>query len=151
MSTLAASLHEQHKARQERIKQAAVSNPEPPRIIHDFSGKEERKKNKPKLKSILTFDIILNTVCEYYNVRKIDILSSRRLRNISAQRHMLAYMLYRMTSFTNNQIAPKMNRDPTTVGYAIKKMIDSADKFKEDIEELEKRISVLLAARGKQT
>jgi chromosomal replication initiation ATPase DnaA len=149
MTSLLEALNEEHKARQERIKRAAVKNTEPPRVIHDFSGAEERKKNKPKIKPLLTFDIILNEVCEYYNVRKLDILSSRRLRNISVQRHMLAYMLYRMTSFTNNQIAPKMNRDPTTIGYAIKKMIDSADQFKEDIEELEKRISEILAQRGK--
>lgn len=149
MTTLADTLHEQHKARQERIKQAAVPDSQKPRVIHDFSGKEERKKNKPKLKPLMTFDIIINVVCEYYQVRKLDILSSRRLRNISSHRHMLAYMLYRMTSFTNNQIAPKMNRDPTTVGYAIKKMIDSADQHKEDIEELERRITELLASRGK--
>lgn len=148
MTTLAETLHEEHKARQERIKQAGIKTEiEPSRVIHDFSGREERKKNRPKIKNVQTFDTILNVVCEYYKVRKLDILSSRRLRNISAHRHMLAYMLYRMTSFTNNQIAPKMNKDPTSIGYAIKKMIDTADQHQEDITELEKRITELLAQR----
>lgn len=150
-SSVLASLHEQHKARQLRIKQAAIKihDPEPAPIAEPepIAEPDPEPDKIVKLGLVNTFDIIVNVICTYYNVRKIDILSNRRLRGIAERRHMLAYMLYRMTNFTNSQIAPKMNRDPTTIGYAINKVIDHLDQYQAEIEELEKRILELMSER----
>ena len=128
------SLHEAHKSRQSRLKRAALKavteqpEPEPARYF-------------------TTFDIILREICTYYNVRKLDILSQRRINNISHPRHMLAYMLYRMTSFTNGQIAKNMQKDISTISYAINKIINHIQSHQSDIDELEIRIGKLLAQR----
>jgi len=126
MGTILASLHEEHKARQLRIKRAALKSLTENSSLEAGQGPEiETVKQTPPEKSKKnnsSFDIILNEICRYYNVRQIDILSTRRLNNISGPRHMLAYMMYHMTTMTTHQIAPRMNRDPSTIGYAIKKI-----------------------------
>jgi chromosomal replication initiation ATPase DnaA len=146
------ALHEQHKARQMRIKRAAIK-PECTLldIVQIIAEPEASQEPEPEIRLNLagmsTFDIFIHEICRYYNVRKLDILSQRKINKISDQRHMLAYMLYRMTSFTNNQIAPKMHRDPTTIGYAIKKIMDNLDAKMPEVQALETRIASLLEQR----
>src|SRR6266571_1332240 len=133
------SLHEAHKVRQSRLKKAAfkaVTNPEP-----------ESESEPETVRYSTTFEIILREICTYYDVRKLDILSQRRINNITHPRHMLAYMLYRMTSFTNGQIAKNMQKDISTIAYAINKIINHIQSHQSDIDELEKRIEKLLAQR----
>lgn len=142
------SLHEQHKARQLRIKRAAINPPpaqEQPQATYALP--EPEPESGPNLISMTTFDIFVYGICEYYNVRKLDLLSQRKINKISDQRHMLVYMLHRMTDFTNGQLAPKMNRDPTTIGYAIHKIMNDIDAKISEIEELEQIILSLLEQR----
>jgi Bacterial dnaA protein helix-turn-helix len=136
--------HQQHKARQKRIKQAAIC--EAPPMIDNSIPTPEPEIN-PRLSVMTTFDIIIDEICKYYSVRKLDILSARRVKAISNQRHMLAYMMYRMTSFTNPQIAPRMNLDPTSVYYGIKKIMANYETHKDAIEELERRINKLFSQK----
>ncbi|HYT42924.1 MAG TPA: helix-turn-helix domain-containing protein [Methylomirabilota bacterium] len=152
MGTILASLHEEHKARRLRIKRAALKSltdnsslaGQGPEIeITEQVPPEKNKKNHS------SFDIVLNEICRYYNVRQIDLLSSRRLNNISGPRHMLAYMMYHMTSLTTHQIAPRMNRDPSTIGYAIKKIQDNLERHQSDIDALEATLKDLLLSHRK--
>lgn len=139
-------LHKEHKARKLRLQRAAFrAVTEPPKASTEPSLPEEPPPpEKPKLVLFSTFDLIINDLCAYYNIRKLDVLSNRRIYDITKQRHMLAYMLYRMTTFTNPQIAAKMGRDPTTISYAINKIRDNLADHATEVEELELRIGDLL-------
>ncbi len=146
------SLHEAHKIRQSRLKEAAfksITEPEPATIPIPEPEIEKISEEPPMIfpRYRTTFDIVLHEICTYYNVRKIDIISPRRLNNICYPRHMLIYMLYRMTIFTNGQIAQNMRRDISTISYAINKIINDIKSHQSDIDELEKRILELLEQR----
>ncbi len=146
------SLHEAHKARQNRLKRAAlravtealnsVMEPEP-----ELLPEPPPETDAPVVRHFTTFDTILNEICTYYNVRKMDVLSQRRIDNVVHARHMLAYMLHRMTSFTNGQIAHNMQKDMSSISYAINKIINHIQSHQSDIDELENRIGKLLAQR----
>jgi len=156
MATILASLHEEHKARQLRIKQAALkavtTEPAKPQVLKSIIEKPIIEAAvfppTPSPRCLITaFDIVLHAVCDYYNVRVMDVLSQRRLNNIVLPRHMVSYMIYRMTSLTTKQVAPKLNRDSTTVGYGIHKIDDNKEVYREDIEALEQIISARLSQR----
>ncbi len=146
------SLHEAHKARQNRLKRAAlravtealnsVMEPEP-----ELLPEPPPDGDAPVVRRLTAFDTILNEICTYYNVRKLDVLSQRRMDNVVHARHMLAYMLHRMTSFTNGQIAHNMQKDMSSISYAINKIINHIQSHQSDIDELENRIGKLLAQR----
>src|SRR6266404_8956220 len=143
-------LHEAHKARQNRLKRAALkavtealdSVMEPERLPEPPPDGDA-----PVIRRLTAFDTILNEICTYYNVRKMDVLSQRRIDNVVHARHMLAYMLHRMTSFTNGQIAHNMQKDMSSISYAINKIINHIQSHQSDIDELENRIGKLLAQR----
>jgi len=149
------SLHEAHKARQSRLKEAAfrsVTEPDPipisepeTDIIEAIEEQIVEEIATPRYRT--TFEIILREVCTYYNVRKIDIISPRRINNICYSRHMLIYILYKMTTFTNGQIAHNMHRDISSISYAINKIINNIKSHQSDIDELEKRIVEILEQR----
>lgn len=136
-SPLLADLHLKHKERQARIKAAAIP------ITPIAAPAQEPTSGSIRIPSN-SFDIILNELCEYFKVRKEDILSQRRLNYISSHRHMVAYMMYLLTSYTSTQIGTRLGRDYTTVNYAIKKIQNNLPLHRKDIEELEARIKPLL-------
>jgi chromosomal replication initiation ATPase DnaA len=128
-------LHDEHKARQERIAKAAfktVALPPKPLTI--------TSEDLP----FASFDIILNEICAYFGTRVEDILSSRRQADLAKKRAMLAYMTYLLTPLSNPQIAIKMNRDPTSIGYAINRVRNNLSMHTETIDILEAKIVPLL-------
>lgn len=129
-NTLISKLKTEHEERLERIRRAAVP--------------DNRLKITDKTEISGNFEIILYEVCRYYGVREIDILSLRRQDKLPEKRHILAYMLWRMTKLTNSTIAKNLDRDITSIGYAIKKIKKKADLYQRDIKNLEDRISVSL-------
>lgn len=157
MGNFLASLHQEHKDRQSRIRRAAIKAapvmlpPSPPEVDPPTEEAEpsEKKIIGINKKNLGSFDIILNEICRYYKVRRMDILSHRRLNNICGPRQMLAYMLYKMTNFTTHQIAPKMDRDPSSVAYAIKKVENELALHQSAIDHLEEIIATLLPRRGR--
>lgn len=127
-------LHKEHKARQQRIKDAAYIPPA----------------HEPRKRGGNTIDIIIEEVCEYYGVSKSDFLSQRRLNNLAKTRQITCYMVFRLTSFTNPQIAEKMNRDPSTVGYSIKKIQEELEEHQKDIDWMELHIGEILKDRKRE-
>lgn len=125
-----AELHRQHKERQARIKAASVERPPaPPAPIRIPSN---------------SFDIISTELAAYFKVRVQDLISHRRIGFISASRHMLIYMMYRLTNYTSSQIGDRLDRDRSTITYAIKKIQNNLPLHRKEIEELEARIRPLL-------
>lgn len=127
------TLHEEHKARQQRIADAAIRPPEnsPVRKISDLKKEMVTYKLKPSL------DIILHELCRYYGMHPIDVLSKRRSAKIAVRRQILMFLADRLTVMTNPQIAGKLDRDPSTVRHAIAKITINIAVFQKEIDELE--------------
>lgn len=125
-------LHEEHKARRQRIKAAAYTPP--PIEIRKIS---EIKKDIVSLKLRPSLDIILHELCRYYDVRPEDIISKRRQAKIAEKRQIMVYLANKMTLMTNPQIAERLDRDPTTIWYAIDKINTNMDKYRTDLDKLE--------------
>lgn len=143
------SLHEEHKARKLRLKLAAFKAltvpdqpPEPEPI-----PEPEIVLETPKRITSNNFDLILNEICRYYNVRQRDVLSHRNMPFVVKCRHMVAYQLYNFTNLTNPQIGSKLNRDPTSIWYAIRKVKDNMEALKTEMDEIEGIITGLMAQR----
>jgi hypothetical protein len=158
MGTLLASLHEEHKARQERLKKAAFKAVTVDAIpIHQsappFSTPQNIAERLPSSdaaeggagtikKCSTTFDATVLETCQFYNVRPKDVFSNRHAPEFVKCRHIMAYILYDITSFTNPQIGKKMNRDPTSILHAINKIKSNLDTLQPDITEIERRIAL---------
>jgi chromosomal replication initiation ATPase DnaA len=146
MGNILATMHDQHKARQLRISRAAfhdITLSSCSAVIHVPVNEPVTEEPERKPKGI--FDTVLNEVCEYYNVRQEDILSYRQLNHISLPRHIVSYLLCRMTKFTTHQIAPRMNRDPSSIYYAYKHIEQNLEQHKSDLDILEARLKPLLS------
>lgn len=157
MGSTLEELHREHKERQQRLKQAAlkIAPPPPPPAPepiyvapqHKFDSLPEVIINKPIVGITTTVNIITDVVCSFYGVKEKDIRSNRRLNNIVKVRHVLIYLIYNLTTFTAPQIGRKLNRDPTTVSYAIHKVEGNLEFLKEEISKLEEIIELKLEQR----
>lgn len=141
-------LHEKHKARQARIKAAAF------KALTEGASPIAAPPQEPvstiaPLVIPNQFEIILTEFCDHFKVRREDIMSARRLNYIATHRQLLIYMMYWLTDYTNYKIGAKINRDPSTVLYAIKKIQSNLPLHRKDIEELEARIKPLLPQKRK--
>lgn len=71
----------------------------------------------------ITTKEIIRTVCDYYHVTPIDVVSSRRTLNVMIPRQIVMYLAREMTPLSLPQIGAKLgNRDHTTILHGIKKM-----------------------------
>ncbi len=90
--------------------------------------------------SSIDLDMIIDIVCEYYHVRKEEVLSKNKNKRISYVRHMIAYLAVKLTNKTLSYIAKYLNRnDHTGILYAIKKIEELLNKdlfIREEIEKL---------------
>lgn len=130
MGTILASLHEEHKARQLRIRKAAfkaVTVPPP----------EEPQKHCSSI-----FDATVYEACRFYNVRPNDVFPNRHAPEVVKCRHIIAYIMYDLTSFTNPQIGVMLDRDPTSIRSAIDKIKHSLDTLQPEINEIKRRIAL---------
>lgn len=143
-----AELHEKHKERQARIKAAAIIEPVPAPTVTP-PPQEPVSAIIATQKPRTSFEIVLNELSAYFKVRKEDLLSHRRLNYIASHRQLLAYMMYWLTDYSSSQIGDRMDRDYTTINYAIKKIQSNLPIHRKDIEELEARIKPLLPTKRK--
>lgn len=151
-SPVLADLHRKHKERQERLKAAAIKEITVQPITVTPPPQEpvpEPVRGNSIPPSWNSFDIVMHELCAYFKVRKEDILSERRLNYIADRRHLLAYMMYWLTDYTNPRIGARLGRDPTSIGYAIKRIQSNLPLYRKDIEELEARIKPLLPQKRK--
>jgi chromosomal replication initiator protein len=65
---------------------------------------------------------LLDTICDYLNVDKAEMLSERRARAITDKRHVAMWCYKKLTPYSYPQIGRIFNRDHTTVGYACEKV-----------------------------
>jgi hypothetical protein len=138
------TLHSEHKARQLRLKKAAFKAvmtelPPPPPEPEVSSGPAPYSPQKIYNN---TFDATWYEVCTYYDVREKDVFSNRHQPSVVRCRHIIAYILYDITSMTNPAIGRRMDRDPTSILHAINKIKNGMAIFGPAIKEIERRIAL---------
>ena len=94
-----------------------------------------------KIDPKLLINIILNIVCNYYGISKIDIFSVKRHRNIVRARYFFIYLVRRKTQLTLTEIGGILNRDHTTCTHAIQEINSQLsnkfdDSYRDDYREL---------------
>lgn len=103
-----------------------------------------KKKNLAFFKSDELITEIRKTVCEYYNVTQEKLEGPRGKGIIPWARQVFCFLCKKYTRFSQQAIADMLNRDHTTIIYAIRTVqdnIDSYEEFKNQVEVIEKRIS----------
>lgn len=152
MGSVLEDMHEAHKARKLRIQQAAYRDLTATQHSSGIDAPEPFEPPAPPPPIIVNdakvtghaFGIVLREVCSHFNVRPEDVLSNRRFNNIAVPRHILTYLLCRLTKYTINQIAPKMDRDPSSIFYGYKKIENNLSLHERDLGVLEPRLKQLL-------
>lgn len=98
--------------------------------------------------NMITFDRIVDVVCQECNASKEAIMSNRRNADIVYPRHIIMYLAYDMLGITYQQIANNLHRsDHTTVISGCKKIEEdinsnkSGKKTREKVESIKKILS----------
>ena len=98
---------------------------------------------EPKEK-VITPDLVIKTVCSYYDISAEDMTGKRKNKEISYPRQIAMYLLYSMCNLTYKKIAELTGRkDHTTVLYAVEKLSDrikTDTSFKNTIEDIKHKI-----------
>jgi chromosomal replication initiator protein len=91
---------------------------------------------------VLSIDLIIKKVCEHFNVRSSDIISSKRSSNIVMPRQIGMYLAKELTQKSYLDIARAFKKqDHTTIIHAVKKIKDLYNidcEIREDIDLLTK-------------
>lgn len=94
----------------------------------------------------ITLDEITNYICEYYNVKKEDIFSSRRTKDIAHSRQIIMYLSRELTDNSLPFIGSFLGgKDHSTIihGYdKIKSEIKENKNFKEEIDRIINELNV---------
>jgi chromosomal replication initiator protein len=92
----------------------------------------------------ITIEDIQKRVCEFYNIKISDLLSSRRLQNIARPRQVAIYLSKLLTSKSLPEIGRKFGgRDHTTVLHSVRKVQEfcqSDREFANDIDILRRSL-----------
>lgn len=92
-----------------------------------------------------TVDFIVRKVCEHFDVRKTDLISARRTKDLVVPRQVVMYLAKTLTVKSLPEIGRRLGgRDHTTVLHAVRKMaslVERGDKIAEVISKI--RISIV--------
>ena len=91
----------------------------------------------------VTVDKIFNAIYKKYNVKKEDILSKKRNKEIALPRHIAIYLMRRVTDMSYPNIGKLIGRDHTTVMNSMELISQKCNMdplFKLEIEELKKEV-----------
>ena len=81
---------------------------------------------------VVTVEDIQQKVCDYYNVKLSDLLSTRRAQAISKPRQVAMYLCKVLTSKSLPEIGRRFGgRDHTTVMHAVKRVEESMETIRE--------------------
>jgi len=102
-----------------------------------------------------TSDDIINTVCEFYNTRRVDIMSARRTKECVWPRQIVFYLMRELTMLSCAMMGRVIgNRDHSTAVHAIQKIdaIAKADeRLRDELYLLKIKICDLMKARNALT
>lgn len=90
-------------------------------------------------KKQITFELIVETVSDYYNINSDSIYGKSRKREISDARQVVMYLAKEMTQLSSTNIGMRLSRDHATVLHScrmVKERVSIEKKLQEDIENL---------------
>ncbi len=77
----------------------------------------------PDNEKVVTIDLIIDTIAEYYKITSSDIVSAKRSKNLAFPRHICMYLCRNLTELSLDEIGKSLGkRDHTTVLHGIKKI-----------------------------
>lgn len=86
----------------------------------------------------VSIDDVQKRICEYYNLKMSDLLSSKRLQNIARPRQVAMYLSKILTTRSMPEIGRKFGgRDHTTVLHAVRKVEEFCSNDQEFAQDLE--------------
>jgi chromosomal replication initiator protein len=121
------SIRELESILQSIIRYAGVMNTKVVRdsIVHEIVGRHDIKViDEVKTHTMVTDDAIIKAVCEFYKIKKSDLLGSSRVKKISRARAATAYIARNYTSMTLKDIGEMLDRKHSTVMYLINSVLD---------------------------
>lgn len=90
-----------------------------------------------KTKKSLTVDLIVDTVCQYYDLKREDLFAKRQTRTVSAPRQVAMYLIHELLGRTLKDIAHLFGKkDHTTILYAcdkVRKALETNDPTAEGV------------------
>ena len=94
----------------------------------------------------LTFEMIAETVAEFYNLDTDQLFGKSRKREISDARQLLMYFAKNKTQFSSTNIGLRLSRNHATVLHACKQVeqrLGIERKFREEVDTIEKQLKCL--------
>lgn len=92
-------------------------------ITLDFAKEKLKDIILSSEKKVITIDLIINIVADYFNITVEDILSNKKSNNIALPRQIAMYLCKKLTNHTQDEIGQNIGgRDHSTVIYACKKI-----------------------------
>ena len=90
----------------------------------------------PESKKVITPELIISEICEYYDITSQQLMSSTRSHNISLPRQIAMYLSKEMTDLSLFDVGKAFKRDHSTVHFACEKVARSLQSptKKEDFE-----------------
>lgn len=115
-----------------------------------YLAKEVIEKFVRHINKEVSLEQIKQLVADHFNVREDSLQSKSRKRNVVMARQLSMYLAKNLTTYSLNKIGGTFGgRDHSTVIYsvkAVKDLIDTDEKFKATVLELEKKIKLSLAS-----
>jgi hypothetical protein len=87
----------------------------------------------PALRGVSTADIIIDMVCEHFNVTKKNLMGTSRKQIFVYPRHLANYLIRKTTRLRVTEIGKVFGRDHTFVVFATKKIKDKISINEDDI------------------
>lgn len=110
-----------------------------PNHINYFAVPGLKDRNKMPIRIKVDKEIIIRTICEYFDIHRWQIESHKRDRKYVIPRQIAFYYLRRLTSLKCKQIGEILNRDHTTVIHSIEMVNDLSAtdmEYKNKLEEV---------------
>jgi len=102
---------------------------------------------RPESSPKMDLEVILHTVCRYFNVKPIDLMTRYRGRDIIPARHISMYLMLKYHKITLKKVGEYFGRDHSTV-IAAKRRIEGLIQVDIDVREQVKQIENLLYETG---
>ena len=113
------------------LKGRDLSIPELENLLRDILEKEHEKD--------LTFDLIMRTVADHYDVRLTDMTSKRRPQAVSGPRQVAMYLCRTLTSSSLPEIATAFGKTHATILHAyraIERRMEADSKLKQEVSRI---------------
>ncbi len=91
----------------------------------------------------VTVDKVFSAVYHRYNIKREDLVSARRTKEIASARHVTVYLIRTITEMSLPNIGKLFNRDHSTILSsldAVEKRKAQDDLFRIELEEMEKEV-----------